>query len=165
MQHIFFTTKSMIKMKELHYTDTIQYELEQTAKLMRMLALQLFNNLKIELSVDECVALDTLSCNPKICQRDLSKLILKDRANTSRILDSLEKKELIERSIDTKNNRLVKRLSITEKGKEILKRITNSIRSYMENVTTTISHEEISKMRNILKIFRLNIEKVVEMKI
>lgn len=35
----------------------------------------------------------------------------------------------------------------------------------MENVTTTISHEEIRKMRNILKIFRLNIEKVVEMKI
>lgn len=95
MQHIFFTTKSIIKMKELHYTDTIQYELEQTAKLMRMLALQLFNNLKIELSVDECVALDTLSCNPEICQRDLSKLILKDRANTSRILDSLEKKNLL----------------------------------------------------------------------
>lgn len=152
-------------MEELHYTDTIQYELEQTAKLMRKLALQLFNNLKIELSVDECVVLDTLSCNPEICQRDLSKLILKDRANTGRILDSLEKKEFIERVIDTKNNRLVKRLTITEKGKKILHNITNSIKSYMENVTTTISRDEIRKMRDVLKIFRLNLEKVVEIKI
>ena len=152
-------------MKELHYTDTIQYELEQTARLMRKLALQLFDSLKMELSVDECVALDTVSCNPNICQRDLSKLILKDRANTGRIISSLEEKELIERNVDTKNNRLVKKLNISEKGKEILQKISHKLKSYMENVTTTISHEEISKMRDILKIFRLNLEKVVEMNI
>ena len=152
-------------MKELHYTDTIQYELEQTARLMRKLALQLFDSLKMELSVDECVALDTVSCNPNICQRDLSKLILKDRANTGRIISSLEEKELIERNVDTKNNRLVKKLNISEKGKEILQKISHKLKSYMENVTTTISHEEISKMRDILKVFRLNLEKVVEMNI
>lgn len=154
----------MIK-KELHYTDTIQYELEQTARLMRKLALQLFEKLNIELSVDECAALDILSCNPNICQRDLSKLILKDRANTGRILNSLEEKNLIERTIDTKNNRLVKKLTISEKGKMLLQEITLKIKSYMENITTTISHEEVRKMRDILKIFRLNMEKIVEMKI
>ena len=154
----------MIK-KELHYTDTIQYELEQTARLMRKLALQLFEKLNIELSVDECAALDILSCNPNICQRDLSKLILKDRANTGRILNSLEGKCLIERTIDTKNNRLVKKLAISEQGKILLQDITLKIRSYMENVTTTISHEEIEKVRDVLKVFRLNMEKIVEMKI
>lgn len=154
----------MIK-KELHYTDTIQYELEQTARLMRKLALQLFEKLNIELSVDECAALDILSCNPNICQRDLSKLILKDRANTGRILNSLEGKCLIERTIDTKNNRLVKKLAISEQGKILLQDITLKIRSYMENVTTTISHEEIEKVRDVLKVFRLNLEKIVEMKI
>ena len=152
-------------MKELHYTDTIQYELEQTARLMRKLALQLFENLDIELSVDECAALDTLSCNPSICQRDLSKLILKDRANTGRIVDSLEKKELIERSVDRKNNRLVKKLTITEKGRNILLKISQKLKSYMVNVTTRISHDEIRKMRDILKVFRLNLENVVEINI
>ena len=152
-------------MKELHYTDTIQYELEQTARLMRKLALQLFDNLKMELSVDECVVLDTLSCNPNICQRDLSKLILKDRANTGRIISSLEEKKLIERNVDTKNNRLVKKLNISQKGKELLQQISCKINSYMENVTTTVTHEEIKKMRDILKVFRLNLEKVVEINI
>ena len=164
MQHIFFATE-INKMKELHYTDTIQYELEKTAKLMRKLALQLFEKLDIELSVDECTALDTISCNPDICQRDLSKLIIKDRANTGRIITALEDKELIERAIDTKNNRLVKKLNISQKGKDLLQKITYKIRDYMENVTTTISHEEVAKVRDILKVFRLNMEKVVEMKI
>lgn len=154
----------MIK-EELHYTDTIQYELEQTAKLMRKLALQLFEKLNIELSVDECAALDILSCNPNICQRDLSKLILKDRANTGRIISTLEEKSLIERTIDLKNNRLVKKLAISKKGKALLQDITLKIKSYMENVTTTISHDEIKKVRDILKVFRLNMEQIVEMKI
>ena len=152
-------------MEEIHYTDTIQYELEQTARLMRKLALQIFEKLNMELSVDECTVLDTLSCNPNICQRDLSKLILKDRANTGRLLNSLEEKNLIERNIDTKNNRLVKKLIITPKGALLLKEITNKIKSYMENVTTTIPREEVKKVRDTLKVFRLNLKNIVEIKI
>lgn len=41
---------------------------------------------------DEFYALDAIMLNEGICQRELAKLILKDRPNTGRILDSLEKK-------------------------------------------------------------------------
>ena len=75
--------------KELHYTDSIYYELEQTARLMKILTLQLFDKLKLNITPDEYFALDTVSVNAGICQRDLAKLLLKDRANTGRILESL----------------------------------------------------------------------------
>ena len=115
-------------MKEVfHYTDSIHYELEQTAKLMRMLTLQLFEKLNIQISLDECAALDTISYNEGICQRDLAKLIIKDRANTGRIVNSLEAKGFIKRVIDMKNNRLVKKLKITDKGMDLLKEIVNKI--------------------------------------
>ena len=59
-------------------------------------------------------------------------MILKDRANTGRILDNLERQGLITRFIDTKNNRLVKKMGITEKGLNELNAINNKIRTYFD---------------------------------
>ena len=164
MQHIFFATKIIME-QDIHYTNTIHYELEQTVRLMRMLTLQLFEKLNIGVSFDECVVLDLISCNEGICQRDLAKMILKDRANTGRIINSLDKKGFIERIVDLKNNRLVKKIRINSKGSELLKNTANKIKSYIEGVTTTVSNDEINRIRDTLRVFRLNLEKVVEVNI
>ena len=153
------------ELREIHYTDSIHYELEKTAKLMRKLTVQLFEKLSIDISLDECCALDMISCNEGICQRDLAKLMLKDRANTGRILDVLEKKGFIKRFIDIKNNRLVRKMGITVAGTKILKEISSKLKSYLENVTSAVPKKEIEKVQSILKDFRLNMEQLVEMKI
>ena len=150
---------------KLHYTDSIHYELEQTSRLMKKVTTQLFEKLEIGLSLDEYAALDTVSVNAGICQRDLAKLILKDRANTGRILDSLEQKGFITRFIDTKNNRLVKKMGITEKGLRELDTINKKVKQYLESVTKTISDEDIERVQETLKSFRLELEKVVQINI
>ena len=150
---------------DIHYTDTIHYELEQTARLMRMLAHQLFDKLSFNLSLDECIALDIVATNDNICQRDLAKKILKDRANTGRILNSLEKKGYIKRLLDLKNNRPVKKIQLSKTGKQVLIDTAAKIKSHIENVTTTISPDEIHRIRDILRVFMLNFEQVVEMNI
>ena len=73
-----------------HFTDSLYYDIEQSARLMKKASIQFFDILQIDITPDEYSALDTISCNAGICQRDLAILILKDRANTGRILDSLE---------------------------------------------------------------------------
>ena len=130
---------------KLHYTDSIHYELEQTSRLMKKVTTQLFEKLEIGLSIDEYAALDTVSVNAGICQRDLAKLILKDRANTGRILDSLEQKGFITRFIDTKNNRLVKKMGITERGLKELDTINKKVKQYLESVTKKISMLKYTK--------------------
>ncbi len=150
---------------KLHYTDSIHYELEQTSRLMKKVTTQLFEKLEIGLSIDEYAALDTVSVNAGICQRDLAKLILKDRANTGRILDSLEQKGFITRFIDTKNNRLVKKMGITERGLKELDTINKKVKQYLESVTKKISDEDIERVQETLKSFRLELEKVVEINI
>lgn len=151
--------------KLLHYTDSIHYELEQTARLMKILTLQLFEKLNISLSPDEYSALDTVSINAGICQRDLAKLILKDRANTGRILNALEEKGFITRFIDTKNNRLVKKMGVTEKGYKELDEINKTIKTYLDGVTKRIAPEEVERVQTILRAFRLDLEKAVDMNI
>ena len=148
--------------KELHYTDSIYYELEQTARLMKILTLQLFDKLKLNITPDEYFALDTVSVNAGICQRDLAKLLLKDRANTGRILESLEQKGFITRFIDTKNNRLVKKMGITEKGYNELELINTKVRSHIENTRGKITAKEVQKVQEVLKKFRKNLEQMEE---
>lgn len=145
-----------------HYTDSIHYELEQTSRLMNMLTNQLFKKLELSIIFDEYIALDTVSINAGICQRDLAKLILKDRANTGRILNELEQKGFITRFIDTKNNRLVKKMGITETGLQELNSINNKIKTYLSGVTKRIPPEDVDKVRDILRAFRLELDKIVE---
>lgn len=148
-----------------HYTDSIHYELEQTSRLMKMLGRQLFEKLEICINMDEYVALDTISINAGICQRDLAKLIIKDRANTGKILDKLEQKGFVTRFIDTKNNRLVKKIGITESGYNELNLINKKIKQYFENVTRKISADNCKKVQKALKALRLELEQIVETKI
>ena len=175
MQHIFFTTqikiiKQFIKTKKNpvaesaldNYKDSINYELEQTSRLMNMLTNQLFKKLELNVTLDVYIALDTVSINAGICQRDLAKLVLKDRANTGRILKELEQKGFITRFIDTKKNRLVKKMGITEIGLEELNSINNKIKIYLGGVTKRIPPEDIEKVRDILRAFRLELENIVE---
>ena len=80
-----------------HYIESIYYQLEQTARYCRYLGSQIFQKLDMPVSMDEFVTMDTISLNDGMCQRELANLILKDRANTGRILNSLEEKGYIER--------------------------------------------------------------------
>lgn len=151
--------------KPEHYIDTIYYDMELTAHAMRALGASLFEQLQFEVTPLEHAALDTIYCNEGICQRDLAKLILKDRANTGRVLDSLEEKGLITRFIDMKNNRLVKKMSVTEKGIEKLKFVNKKMEEYLNSISSEISDEEIQNLQQSIKRFRETILKVVNMQI
>ena len=148
-----------------HYTDTLNYELEKTARVMRILGIQLMEKLKIDLMLDEYVALDIVSCHQGICQRDLAKLIIKYRANTCRILNSLEEKGLITRFVDTKNNRLVRKMAITEKGYKILISINKKVESYVAETKRVVSEDELDGLYLSLKKLREKLEEMIELKI
>jgi len=150
-----------------HFTDSIYYELEKTAKTLRILGVQFFEKINVGIGAEEHAALDTISRKPDICQRDLAKLILKDRANTGKILNSLEKKGLINRCIDTKNNRLVKKVRATLKGEKILNEINKKFEIIFNElrVVSDISCEEVDKIQESIKRFRLSVEKIVDLKI
>ena len=148
-----------------HYTDSIYYQLEQTAKYCRALGIQMFQNLNIPLTMDEFVALDVIQANNGICQRELAKLILKDRPNTGRILNSLEEKGYVERFVDTKNNRLVRKMILTEEGKKVSKDVTEIVKNHIEKLPKVFSDEDKETLMLSLKKFRETLEKEVAMKI
>lgn len=148
-----------------HYTESIFYELKQTARMMKFHAAQQFELLNIELTPEEYSALDTIMCNPELCQRDLAKLLLLDRANTGRILNKLEDKKYISRSADTKNNRLIKKVVITDNGIKKLDEINKKIIDKYTAITEKIPSEEFEAVKLSIRQLRTNLEKHIQNKI
>ena len=148
-----------------HYIESIYYQLEQTARYCRYLGSQIFQKLDMPVSMDEFVTMDTISLNDGMCQRELAKLILKDRANTGRILNSLEEKGYIERFVDTKNNRLVRKMRLTPEGREITTKVSKVLREYIEKLPKVLSENDKFEIMESLKRFREGLEQEVEMTI
>ncbi len=148
-----------------HYTDSIFYQFEQTAKFCRYLGMQIFTKLNISISMDEFTAMDVIMVHGEICQRELARLLLKDRPNTGRILNSLEDKGYIERFADTKNNRLVRRMRLTHEGKEVLKETSEVIRNYVSKLPRVFTDEDKTELKNMIIRFRQSLEQEVEVNI
>lgn len=167
MQHINFVTyKRNIRMaQEKHYIDSIYYQFELTAKYCKHLGNQLFQKLNSPITLDEFAVLDTVITNGEMCQRDLAKLILKDRPTTGRILNNLEEKGYITRIADTKNNRLIRKIVLTDDGKNILSGITVKIKDYLDKISAALPSEKIEQMKEEMSAFREILKKEVEINI
>ena len=151
--------------QEKHFINSIYYQIEQTAKYCRYLGMQIFNNSGLPLTLDEFATLDTILLHGEICQRDLAKLILKDRPSTGRILNVLEEKGYIERFADMKNNRLVRKMKLTQSGSDILEQASSMLKQYIEVLPETLSKEKIEDLKLSLRQFRESLNKEVEIKI
>ena len=147
------------------FTATLMYEISLTAKFIRANVLQFFEKSGFELSLSEFGALDTLTIHPDLCQRDLAKIILKDRASTGRILNSLEQKGVVIRHIDTKNNRLVRKMELTDKGKKIHKEIIKILIPQLELMCEGLDPTFVCETKQILGDIRNRVAKVIKMHI
>ena len=140
-------------MKE-HFRDPIFYQIELTARYCKLLGTQVFEQFNVGLSVEEFSILDTLSVMDELCQRDLAKLILKDRANTGKLLDGLEKRGLIKRILSMKNNRPVKLIEITDEGRNLTEEAAKIIRPHYKAIKEKIDNSDIAKVGDLLAELR-----------
>lgn len=151
--------------EKTRYFDSVIYLMEQTVVYSKIKGAQFFTQLCMGVTIDQFVALDALYCNSDICQRDLSKLILKDRSNTGRILTILEEKGFITRAAETKGKRLVKKIYITDKGKELVEESIPKLRKAFFQVFEEVTDEEFDNLRNILNKLKTSLSKTTSIQI
>lgn len=133
-----------------YFAESIPYMIARTAVYFRLKATQIFSEYNIDLTLDQFTALHTISHNKDICQRDLCKLILKDRSNTGRILNILEEKGLINRIVETKNNRLVKKIYIAPKGQQIVDENFMKLRGEFAKLIGKFPKDKLDDLKSIL---------------
>ena len=148
-----------------HFTDTIFYQIELTAKYCKLLGSQVFEKYNAGISCEEYTVLDVLANSPKMCQRDLAKIILKDRANTGKLLDGLEKQGYITRTLSIKNNRPVKIVEITDEGRKKAEFVVDKIRPHYLQVKDMIDNSDVARVGELLQQLRKILDKTLEIQI
>lgn len=148
-----------------HYTESVIYAMEQTVIYFKITGAQFFNQLNMGVTIDQFAVLDAIYTNNDICQRDLSKIVLKDRSNTGRILNILEENGFITRSVETKGKRLVKKIYITDKGKHVIEDNQEKLRNAFAKVFDDVSEEEFATLRQILSKLKERLSKTTSIQI
>ena len=148
-----------------HFTNTIFYQIELTAKYCKLLGSQVFEKYGTGISCEEYSVLDVLANSTKMCQRDLAKIILKDRANTGKLLDSLEKRGYVTRTLSIKNNRPVKIVEITNEGVKKAEEVLEKIKPHLQCVMEKINNSDVARVSDLLKELREILDETLEIPI
>lgn len=147
------------------YTDSLFYQLNSNTRYFNLLFENFFKELNIGISAIEHLSLSIIIDTPNCCQRDLAKILIKDRANAGKIANSLQEKGLIVIELKEKKKRPVKILSVTAQGKELYEKVLEIVEPTIEKIYLEIDKDTIEQTKQTLKKFREVVEKVVKVNI
>jgi DNA-binding MarR family transcriptional regulator len=105
-----------------HHSDHRAYffKIDTTIKKIRNALQKQLQDAGFDLTVDQWVLIDHIERQPGISQNELAELTFKDPPTVTRIVDLLEKKELVERGLVPGDRRKFN-LFLTKKGKAVYK--------------------------------------------
>lgn len=124
-------------------------------------ATALLKEIDQSVTVDHMIILKILSIKNDITQQELADIIYKDKSNLSRMVNSLEDKKCIKHKLSKKNNRIVKLLSITPKGLEIVEKQMQYAYKFHEYAVKGVSEEEFNTVKKVMEKIRSNLENEV----
>lgn len=143
------------------FINSLYYQIKLTEKCSKILAKQLEEKLNLEITLDELTVLSTIKLhNGNIHQRDLAKILLKDRPNTGRMLNNLENNDYIKRYEKTKNKRQANIIMLTDKGEETLERLTTIIKPMFDNVHNKMDYDIEYLKNGIIQLRELMKEEI-----
>ena len=108
----------------------------------------------LEISLDQWLVLGPIWKNNGISQKDISEYCGKDKTSVTKIIDTLEKKNLVVRVTDQLDHR-VKRVALSNKGKELFLSALPVMAQTRDELRNGISDNEIESLKDILnKIYK-----------
>lgn len=93
-----------------------------------------------------------------IYQKQIGDCLFKDKPTITRILDLMEKKNLIIRISDDKDRRKSK-VYLTQDGKDVVKELIPVAEEFQERLAVNLSHDEIEQFTQVLEKLCTNIFK------
>jgi MarR family transcriptional regulator for hemolysin len=132
----------------------------QFSKTYRKLNYYLFLQLKpYDITTEQWVVLCRLGDKDGINQKDLSIVTEKDQPTLTRILDCLDKKNLIERKVNTQDRRSFL-VFITSEGQALLHKLVGVEQHVLRDALKGISNEHIELARQIFATMNKNMEHI-----
>lgn len=147
------------------FSDSVFHKIKQLSIYIEKLAQNFFDIRNVDLTHDEFGALNVILNHPNICQRDLAKIILRDRVRTGRILNSLEDKGYVKRTNTTKNNRLVRLLTLTKTGEKFYNEQFYIMNNVMAKILEKFPEEKMLELKCSLETLETALSEITEFNI
>lgn len=151
------------KMKYIPDSDSyswgLSYKIHHLVTKMRLSTLQAFRAAGCkELSLEQYELLVVLFQNNGSYQRQLSKLMLKDRPNITKMLKNLEKEKLVLRKATPENKR-IKKVYITELGKQVVYKAAAIKNIKGKDFLGIFNENELDTLENLIEKMTTNLDK------
>ena len=110
----------------------------------------------INISQDQWLVLGPVWKNEGLSQKDIAEYCGKDKTSVTKIIDTLEKRNLMVRYPDQIDQR-IKRVILSNKGKELMEKSMPIMEQTRNEVRKGISDQEISLFKTVLRKIYTNL--------
>ena len=111
----------------------------------------------VDISLDQWMVLGPVWQLESASQKELGEICLKDKTSITRIIDALEKKNLVVRIADQLDHR-IKRIVLTSAGKQLFYDVLPVMEKTREEARKAISEDEINTFKNVLRNIITNLD-------
>ncbi|RZK37542.1 MAG: MarR family transcriptional regulator [Pedobacter sp.] len=130
--------------------NTLLYTLDKCFRTYNQFAQRNVRKAGYDITIDQWLILKSVAENPTITQKDISKIVFKDNASITRIIQLLIKQGFLTREIHPSDRRRVN-LTLTETGKKITIDVNEIALQNRAAALKGIDEESIKLMRDLLQ--------------
>ena len=149
----------MAKEKKLENEITLGMLIGQVHRLSTKRFVQNSHMHGLEISLDQWLVLGPVWKNDGISQKDIAEYWGKDKTSVTKIIDTLEKKNLVVRVTDQLDHR-VKRVVLSQKGRELFISALPVMAQTRDELRSGISDKEIEALKSILNKIHKNLNDI-----
>ncbi|MBQ2871981.1 winged helix-turn-helix transcriptional regulator [bacterium] len=151
--------KDKIEIEDLAKENSVGFFITKTSQYLKFAAINAIKNLNIDdpLTLDQYELLHVLLLKDGLYQRQLGQILLKDRPNTTRLVNILAEKNFVERREDPDNKRK-HRIFITKAGREKVFALKPLKVRMVDKVLAGIPEKDLTIMLKTLEKIRENLE-------
>mgnify|MGYP001461823370 FL=1 len=147
----------MVKNNKLKSDINLGMLIAQVHRLSTKKFVQNSHNSGIDISMDQWLVLGPIWENEGISHKEISEYSLKDKTSVTKIIDTLEKKNLVVRVPDQLDHR-IKRVVLSNKGKKLFLEVIPVMELTRDQLRKGITDKEIELLRSVLsKIYKNSI--------
>ena len=139
----------MIKNDKLKNDINLGMLIGQVHRLSTKRFVQNSHNSGLDISMDQWIVLGPIWENDGLSHKEISEYCLKDKTSVTKIIDTLEKKNLVVRVSDQLDHR-VKRVVLSNKGKELFLQAIPIMELTRDQLREGITEQDIESLRSVL---------------
>ena len=149
----------MAKEKKLENEITLGMLIGQVHRLSTKRFVQNSHMHGLEISLDQWLVLGPIWKHDGISQKDIAEYCGKDKTSITKIIDTLEKKNLVVRVTDQLDHR-VKRVVLSQKGRQLFLSALPVMAQTRDELRSGISDKEIEALKTILNKIYNNLNNI-----